>query len=141
MHKKSNNTLNAVLAVMAALLIVGTVGLFWVAWTGVKWLRAEAAHAATVIGGDASALAGKPEYVGTWVGGGMTLTIEAGGHVDYEKKEPGSSEAMHGSISFDGGEMVLDVLVMKKRMHIDKPPHLDGTRWLMTLDGVEVERP
>ena len=56
-------------------------------------------------------------------------------------REEGSAAARSrdGSVSFDGEFMVLDVLVMKKRLHIDKPPHDDvtsgTTRTLMTLDS------
>jgi hypothetical protein len=139
MQKKSN-TLYTVLAVVAALLVVGGIGLFWIAYRGIQMLQKEAAHAATVIGGDASAMVGNMDWVGTWTGGGKTLSIGPTGTCEYEEKSPGSSEKYNGSVSFDGGEMVIDVLVMKKRMHIDKPPHLDGATWKATLDGVEVER-
>ena len=140
MQRKSSNALGAVLAVMAALLVVSGVVLFWVAWRGVQILRQQADHAATVIGGDASALAGKTDYVGTWTSKHDTLTIGPNGHADWSHVEPGSSEDMHGSLSFDGSDLVIDILVTKKHMHIDRPPHLDGTVWKMTLDGVELER-
>lgn len=138
MAKKS--TLATVLAVMAALLVIGSAVLFWIAWKGVQLLRQEAAHAGTVMLGDAGALVGKTEYVGTWEGGGVKLTIEPTGHVDYAMKSAHESEDLHGSLSFEAGDLVVDVLVMKKRFHVDKPPHLDGTRMVMTLDGTELER-
>ena len=126
---------------MAAFLVLGGIVLFYVAYRGVQMLKHEAAHAAAVMTGDAATLAGKSDYIGSWSGGGMTLDIQPSGHADYERKEPNQSEALHGAISFDGGDVVIDVLVTKKRLHIDKPPHLVGTRWSMTLDGVELERP
>jgi hypothetical protein len=140
MHEKKSNTLYTVLAVMAALLVVGGIALFWIAYRGIQMLQKEAAHAATVIGGDAASLAGNTDWIGTWTGGGKTLTIGPTGTCEYEEKSPGSSEKYNGSVSFDGADMVIDVLVMKKRMHVDKPPHLVGTTWKATLDGVEVER-
>jgi hypothetical protein len=139
-EKRSQTTLTVVLVVMAVTLVLGGVGLFWVAWKGVEMLKRQAAHVATVAMGDATVLIGKTDYIGTWEGGGVTLKIDSTGHVDYEKKEPGSSEALHGSLSFDGGDMVVDVLVMKRHLHIDTPPHLDGTRWVMKIDGEEIER-
>jgi hypothetical protein len=138
--QKKSSTLFTVLAVMAAFLVVGGALLFWVAWRGVQLLKAEAARAGTVILGDASVLVGKTDYVGTWKGGGITMTIAPTGHVDWEKSVPGETEALHGSLSFEGGDLVVDVLVMKKHMHIDKPPHVDGSRTVMTLDGVELEQ-
>ena len=140
MQPKKSNTLYTVLAVMAALLVLGGVALFWVAYRGVQMLQKEAAHAATVIGGDAAAMVGHADWVGTWEGGGKTLDIGPTGTAKYTEKTPGSSEELNGSVSFDGGDMIIDVLVMKKKLHIDRPPHLDGATWKATLDGVEVER-
>jgi hypothetical protein len=140
MQPKKSNALYTVLAVMAALLVVSGLGLFWIAFKGVQMLKHEAAHAANVITGDASVLVGKTDWVGDWEGGGKTLKIDASGHVEYDEKSANSSENLNGALSFDGGDMVIDVLVMKKRLHIDKAPHLDGATWKATLDGVEVER-
>jgi hypothetical protein len=137
---KKSNTLYTVMAVVAALLVVGGLGLFWIAYRGIQMLQKEAAHAASVIGGDAAAMVGHGDWVGTWEGGGKTLHVGPTGTADYEEKRPGSSEKLNGSVSFDGGDMVIDVLVMKKRMHVDKPPHLDGATWKATIDGVEIER-
>ena len=140
MPLKKSNALYTVLAVTAALLVIGGGGLFWIAYRGVQMLQREAAHAATVIGGDASAMVGHADWAGTWEGGGKTLSIGPTGSCEYEEKTPNSSEKFNGSVSFDGSDMVIDVLVMKKHMHIDKPPHVDGSTWKATLDGVEVER-
>jgi len=142
--KPHNNTLSAVLALAAALLVLSGVGFFWVAWKGIQILKQEAAHAAahaaTVAFGDASVLVGKSDYIGSWEGGTIKMTIDSSGHVDYARKDPGSSEELNGALSFDGADLVIDVLVMQKHLHIDTPPHLDGSRWLMELDGVELER-
>jgi len=140
MQPKKSNALYTVLAVMAALLVVGGLGLFWIAYRGIQMLQKEAAHAATVIGGDASAMIGHGDWVGTWEGGGKTLNIGPTGTCEYEEKSAHGSEKLNGSVGFDGSDMVIDVLVMKKRMHVDKPPHLAGTTWKATLDGVELER-
>ena len=140
MPPKKSNTLYTVLAVMAALLVLGGVVLFWVAYRGIQMLQKEAAHAGAVMIGDASTLVGHTDWVGTWEGGGKTLSIGPTGTAKYQEKTKGSSEELNGAVSFDGADMVIDVLVMKKHMHIDKPPHLDGATWKATLDGVEVER-
>jgi len=137
---RQGGALATILAVVAMLLVIGGVGLFWVAWRGVQQLRAASAHAASVMTGDASVLVGKTDYVGTWEGGGETLTIDSNGHVDWSKAARGSSESMHGSLSFDGSDLVIDILVTKKRMHVDAPPHPVGARIVMTLDGVEFEK-
>ena len=138
MAKKS--TLGTALAVMAALLVVGGVGLVWVAWRGVRMLRSEASHAATVATGNAAALAGKSDWIGTWAGGFETLTIEAGGHADFTEQRAGSQTELHGTIAFGKDDVTVDALVTKKTMHIDKPPHLDRGRMVMTLDGVELAK-
>lgn len=140
MQSKKSNGLYTALAVIAALLVLGGVGLFWIAYRGIQMLQKEAAHAATVIGGDASAMVGHGDWVGTWEGGGKTLNIGPTGTAEYEEKLPGSSEKLNGSVSFDGADMIIDVLVMKKKMHIDRTPHLAGATWKATLDGVEMER-
>jgi hypothetical protein len=139
MATKKSNTLYTVLAVMAALLVVGGLGLFWIAYRGIQMLQKEASHAAGLIS-DASAMVGRADWVGTWQGGGKTLDITATGSCTYEEKSPGSTEKFNGWVTFDGADMVVDVIVMKKHMHIDKPPHLDGATWKATIDGVELER-
>lgn len=136
--KKSS--LFTVLAIVGAFLVVGGLALFWIAFKGVQMLQKEAAHAASVALGDAAALAGKGDWIGRWEGGGKTFSIGPTGSIEYEEKTPNSSEKFNGSVSFDGADMVIDVLVMKKRLHVDKSPHLDGATWKATLDGVEVER-
>ncbi len=137
---KTKSSLSTWLAVMALLLVVGAAGLFWIAWRGVQMLREQASHAGTVMLGDASVLAGKTDWIGRWEGGPLKLDIDPSGSVVFEKVTPGSSEKLNGSLSFEGSDVVIDVFVMKKHLRIDKPPHLDGSRMVMTLDGVELER-
>jgi hypothetical protein len=139
MAPKKSSSLYAVLAVIAGLLVVGGLGLFWIAYRGVQMLQKEASHAARLMT-DASAMAAHGDWVGTWTGGGKTLLITVTGSCEYEEKTAGSSEKFNGWVTFDGADIVVDVIVMKKRMRIDKPPHLDGSTWKATLDGVEVER-
>lgn len=137
---KSGGALAAVISVIAVFFLVGLIGLFWVVWRGVAMLKSGASHAVTVMVGDASALAGRSDYIGTWKGSGQTLTIQSTGQAEWSKVVPGSSEKWNGSVSFDGDFLVVDILVTTKRMHIDAPPHPDGTRTVMTLDGVELEK-
>src|SRR5579862_2807129 len=129
MAAKKSNALYTVLAVTAALLVVGGIGLFWIAFRGIQMLQHEASHASTVMLGDASSLAGHTDWIGSWEGGGKTIRIDASGTVEYEEKSRNGSEKLNGSVSFDGATMVIDVLVTKKRLHVDTPPHLDGTTW------------
>ena len=137
---KSKSSLGAVLAVMAALLVVSGLGLFWVAWRGVQMLKKEASHAESVMLGDAASLAGHSDWIGTWEGGGSKLEIDAVGHAVFERTTPNSNEKLNGVVAFDGSDVVIDAFVMKKHLRIDKAPHLDGSRMVMTLDGVELER-
>ena len=140
MAAKKSTALYTVLAVTAALLVLGGGVLFWIAYRGVQMLQKEAAHAATVIAGDASTLVGHTDWIGTWEGGGKTLNIGPTGTAEYEEKSAHGSEKLNGAVSFDGLDMIIDVLVTKKHLHVDKPPHLVGATWKATLDGVEVER-
>ncbi|HEY1954185.1 MAG TPA: hypothetical protein VGH28_01195 [Polyangiaceae bacterium] len=139
MAKKS--TLNAALAVMALLLIVGGVGLFWVAWRGVRVLQKEAVSGAASATGTAATLAGKTDYVGTWTNGFETLTIDPSGQGDWSETRSGAKTDVHGTVSFGKNEIVLDAVVTKKKLHLDTPPHANknGTN-AMTVDGVELEK-
>jgi hypothetical protein len=130
----------AVLAVVAFLLVAGGLGLLYVAYRGVSMLKSEASHAATVIGGDAAALAGKTDWIGTWEGGGDKLVIDATGHADFSKHDAHSSEDFHGAVSFDKSDLVIDILVARKRLHVDAPPHAVGGKSVLKLDGVELEK-
>ncbi len=137
---KQSKALNATLSVMAALLVLGGVALFWVAWRGIQVLKGEASHAASVATGNPAALAGKADWVGTWTDGFRTLTIRPDGTADYGEVRSGSKTEMHGSVAFEKDTLVVDALVTKKRLHIDSPPHPSGTRMVMTLDGAELAR-
>src|ERR1700729_1165509 len=105
---------------MAAFLVVSGIVLFWIAWRGIQFLKHEAAHASSVVMGDAAALAGHADFVGTWKGGGVDMTIDASGRTTWEEKKPNESEKLNGSASFDGDFLIVDVLVMKKKLHIDR---------------------
>jgi hypothetical protein len=139
-QQKKSQTLYVLLAVMALFLVVGGFALFWITYRGVKFLEGEAAHAGTVMLGDAASLVGHADYVGTWKGGGITLTIDASGRATWDEKQPNESEKLNGSVSFDGDYLIVDALVVKKRKHIDRAPHVAGATTVLTLEGTELEK-
>lgn len=137
---QKSKALTRVLTIMALLLIAGGVGLFWVGWRGVKILQSSADQAPSSLGGSSAALAGKQDFVGTWTGGHETLTIDPNGQADWVLDVPGSKQSMHGFVSFGKDSLVIDAIVTKKTMHIDKPPHVVAGRTLMDLDSMELEK-
>lgn len=137
---KPSKSMGTALTVMATLLIVSGFGLFWVAWRGIDMLRHEGTRAASAAAGNSAALAGKTDYIGTWTGGHETLTIDPNGHADWSETRTGSTESMHGTVTFEKDTLVVDAIITKKSMHIDRAPHQDGKRVLMTLDSAELEK-
>jgi hypothetical protein len=84
----------------------------------------------------------KLDYVGTWTGGPVTLTIEAAGVGHYEKKGGAATTEINAPITawtatgFDAG-----IGPVTTSFVVSDPPHpVDGT-WTMTVDGQVLTRP
>lgn len=81
------------------------------------------------------------ELEGTWTGGGVTLSIDGGGSVSYEKKSGNSSKSFNGSISkADESSFEAGALGMTTKFKIDKRPYDDGGARKMVVDGTELVR-
>jgi hypothetical protein len=88
----------------------------------------------------AEAVLMKP-YLGTWKGGGVSLSISSDRSVQYEKKTSGSSKSVNAPVTrFTKDEFDVGAFGMTTTFKIDKPPHEDAGTWKMTIDGVELTR-
>ena len=80
-------------------------------------------------------------YLGTWKGGGVSLSISADRSVQYEKKTGGSSKSVNAPVTrFTKDEFEVGAFGMTTTFKIDDPPHQDAGTWKMTIDGVELTR-
>src|SRR5688572_25824080 len=74
----------------------------------------------------------KIDYVGTWTGGPVTLTIEQAGFVRYEKKEGAASTEINAPITawhatgFDAG-----IGPVATTFVVSDPPHPESGTWTM----------
>ena len=83
----------------------------------------------------------KAAYVGTWEGPGMQLTIRADGMVSYRREVGSGSRRLEAPIrAFSGHDFEVGLGSLTTTFEVSDPPHeRDGT-WLMTVDGVDLER-
>jgi len=80
-------------------------------------------------------------YVGTWVGGPVTLIISADGMLDYKRKNGATSTTLSAPIQQWGeGSLVAGVGPMTRTFIISETPHQDGGVWKMTVDGQPLTR-
>ncbi|MEK7858148.1 MAG: hypothetical protein AAB320_03320 [Elusimicrobiota bacterium] len=81
------------------------------------------------------------DYVGRWSAPGTTLTIEAVGRLEYHRKiDRASTEITAEMTTFHDDRIVAGFSFISATFKVDKPPHLDGAEWKMTVDGVEFSR-
>ncbi len=83
----------------------------------------------------------KTSYVGDWRAENMRLAISAEGFVSYERHHGDSKTTINAPIqSVEGDNFIVGVGPFKTKFLVSKPPHLDGSLWKMTVDGVELTR-
>lgn len=84
----------------------------------------------------------KKEYVGFWKSSEVTLSIQEGGRVEYEKKSGSSSKKISAPIQkFEGNNFVVGALGINTTFEVSDPPHQDSSGvWKMTVDGTELTR-
>ncbi len=83
----------------------------------------------------------KASYVGEWSGLTMTLSIAQDGRVAYKRTEVGTSTSIDAPLKrFEGSNFVVGVGLISTTFVVSAPPHLDGTVWKMTVDGVELTK-
>jgi hypothetical protein len=85
--------------------------------------------------------AAKAAYVGAWKADQMALLITADGFVRYERRGANGRTSINAPIQkFDGDNFVVGVGFLRTTFVVSRPPHREGTRWMMTVDGVEMVR-
>jgi hypothetical protein len=83
----------------------------------------------------------KLAYAGEWRGGRTVLLITPGGLVEYKRERGGSSVEINAPIKhFEGDNIVVGLGPFNTTFVVSKPPQLEGGKWTMTVDGVELTR-
>jgi hypothetical protein len=83
----------------------------------------------------------KSAYVGAWKADRMALLITADGFVRYERQNGNGRTSINAPIQrFDGDNFVVGVGFLRTTFVVSRPPHREGSRWKMTVDGVELVR-
>jgi len=85
--------------------------------------------------------ADKEAYVGEWTGTAMALLITQDGSVAYRRLQQGVKKSIDGPLKeFQGDNFVVGIGPVATTFVVSAPPHFDGTRWKMTVDGVELTK-
>lgn len=80
-------------------------------------------------------------YVGDWRGPQMALLITQEGRVDYKRQEGATSKQVSGPLQeFEGDNFKVGVGPISTTFVVTAPPHVDGGRTVMTVDGVQLEK-
>ncbi len=83
----------------------------------------------------------KMSYVGEWAGKDMRLAITADGRVEYERKKGNGSSKISAPIKeWKGDDFLVGLGPVVTTFKVSKPPHDDGGKWKMVVDGVELTR-
>ena len=83
----------------------------------------------------------RADYVGDWRSANMRLLITAGGQVNYERREGGSSRSINAPLQrFEGDSFVVGIGIFNTTFNVTRAPWRDGALWKMTVDGVELVR-
>lgn len=87
----------------------------------------------------------KASYIGDWQGQQMHLHIFQNGEIKYRRNEPGKNVDMNIELvrfngdNFDAGAN-MGFATVSATFVVSKPPHREGDKWKMTVDGVELTR-
>ena len=85
--------------------------------------------------------ADKSAYVGEWLGEKMRLKIQQNGQVEYKRDRPGKNVDLHVDLQgFNGDNFDVGVSLVRSTFVVSKPPHREGGKWKMTVDGVELTK-
>ena len=80
-------------------------------------------------------------YVGEWTAPVMELEIGSDGQVEYHRHQDGWNRSISAPLKeFDGNDFIVGMGPFTTRFVVSMPPHLDGTSWKITVDGVELTR-
>jgi hypothetical protein len=77
-------------------------------------------------------------FVGEWSGKkGTLIRIHASGRGDFKSER---SSLVGGNVRIDDSNLSIGTMGLSKTWHIDKPPHLENSDWIMQLDNEEFVR-
>jgi len=85
--------------------------------------------------------ADKAAYVGDWRGKDMRIHLKQDGHVEYARKQPGKDLNLNVDLQgFKGDNFDVGFSLVRSTFVVSKPPHREGGKWKMTVDGVELTK-
>lgn len=85
--------------------------------------------------------ADKMDYVGNWQGKDMQLWLSKDGKIKYKRKqEKKDVDLSIELLGFNGNNFDAGWRFMRSTFVVGKPPHREGGKWKMTVDGVELTR-
>jgi hypothetical protein len=83
----------------------------------------------------------KSAYVGDWKGEKMRLKISQDGRVAYKREQPGKNiDITIDLLGFNGDNFDVGFSLVRSTFVVSKPPHREGGKWKMVVDGVELIR-
>jgi hypothetical protein len=81
----------------------------------------------------------KSSYVGEWQEKTMYLLITKDGSVQYKRLKEGGTTSVQAPLKgFTGDNFDVGVGPMATTFVVSKPPFLDGDKWKMVVDGLEL---
>lgn len=79
------------------------------------------------------------DYIGVWRGREVWLAIRANGKVTYYKKDARGPVSIDSAIeAFGPDSFSVGIGPTRAVFKVERPPHLDGADWKMTVDGNEL---
>ncbi len=83
----------------------------------------------------------RPEYLGHWRGGDISLSIFADGSLAYKRNSKGVKTEINAPITeFSGNNIVVGMWFLTTTFVVSEPPHQVDGRWQMVVDGVLLTR-
>ena len=85
--------------------------------------------------------ADKLAYVGDWQGKDMRIQMAKDGKIKYKRDRPGKKLDLSVDLQgFHGDDFDIGWGIVRSTFVVSKPPHREGDKWKMTVDGVELTR-
>ncbi|HAV37557.1 MAG TPA: hypothetical protein DCX52_14595 [Massilia sp.] len=85
--------------------------------------------------------ADKQAYVGDWQGKDMRIQMAKDGKIKYKRDRPSKKLDLSVDLQgFNGDNFDIGWGFVRSTFVVSKPPHREGDKWKMTVDGVELTR-
>jgi hypothetical protein len=83
----------------------------------------------------------KAAYVGDWQGKKMRLNIAQNGKIAYKREQPDKQMDLNIELQgFNGNNFDAGALMIHSTFVVSTPPHREGNKWKMVVDGVELTK-